>query len=58
MKKYLISLIALSFLTFFSCEKVEVTSPFNIQDTKAKPPRGSFEWDIEFEYRSGRYWAA
>ena len=48
MKKYLISLIALSFLTF-SCEKVEVTSPFNIQDIKAKPPRGSFEWDIEFE---------
>ena len=34
MKKYLISLIALSFLTFFSCEKVEVTSPFNIQDMK------------------------
>ena len=49
MKKYLISLIALSFLTFFSCEKVEVTSPFNIQDIKAKPPKGSFEWDIEFK---------
>ena len=49
MKNSLLFSIALMLLIFFGCEKVEVTSPFNIQDFEAKPPRGSFEWDIEFK---------
>ena len=49
MKKSISSFITMLFLVLYSCEEIKVTSPFSIQDTNAEPPRGSFEWDIEFK---------